>query len=292
MERSLYQEQMLRLKEQDTMHFENQIKSQEAKLNRLEGQERAFNDLLQVKNKLDVDLEASRAEVNLLKDDAKALRELRTQRKDEANAAATLQKQNSDLRAKQKDHDELKKAHKSLERAHAESVATNSSLGDEVKELKKKIGVLERQAARPQVQTKASQPASQAPAIAKALPRARDVPKPSQLANLSRSSDSLSEIEDPTVYDFVGDTPPQNATTKASAAAATKKDKEKDKKRRSLPVDLIRDTQQEPDESFLPQSNVPGLGGGGGKVNQLRDERTTRSRSHGRAIGYKKRKSN
>lgn len=284
-ERASYRQQMQQVREQETMIFENQIKAQETRLNRMEIQAKEFNELTQIKSRLSAEIEAMRARIVLLQEDSTALQEIRARQADDAVALAALERQNSALRLGAKKHDELKRSHQSLERVHAESLATMNSLGAELRTLKMQAAVDDHSAAQSPGHIKDSQPNVEVASASKNDRRIRSDPQVSQFATLNVSSDSLSECEDPTVYDIVGNTPPHKSP--ASGLATNKKEKGK---KRSLAHDIVRNTQHENGEVFPKAVGtdvhiIP-------RINQLREEKTTRSRSQARTTGYKKRKSN
>lgn len=283
---------LTKAREQEHIQYENQVKSQSSRILRLEKELASCHEKeLELRRGWDLTREAL-SEKQILEDDCKRLRQenaelLVQQAKDEAartdHDAAKVQS----LHLLEKEILDLRKAHTTIERKHKDATVTMQVLREENAILKRTTAATATTATTQGVYSRSKVTQGHTGTVSR--PKAKD-PEITHFASITSDSlgdDDVDEEEDnPRDLDFVHDTPPRSANT--APVGRVRKGKTQDKKRRSLPVDVVRNTQEDPPESFL-QSHSSGNrvshGGAGGQDKSGRGRGTNRQ-------SYKKRKSN
>lgn len=274
LQRSYLQQQSDHIRAQEVMNLENQIKALEAKSNLLEETEKSLQECLQMRSKLTAELEEMRLKSV---DDAKLIEKLRIQQTTDSAAVKMLSEENRDLKLRIEQGEVLRA--KNMEDIKALEVRIQSS--------SRQVNILDNvqsQNSSRIEETQAEAGSGFANQIKDSLCHPKESPQ-THFASLNMPSDPLSECDDPTVYDIIGDTPPQ---IKLAGGNSVQLKERNLNKRRSLPLQLGHDVVK---TGLLENVKVNQAGKDLDRITQ-RDEKGGRKFNSTRGGGYKKRKSN
>lgn len=281
-----YEQQVNKSREQDAMHYENQLKSRESKINRLEkevsvsqAQGKLIATLQMEKLSFTARINSLLKEIDVIKADNIVSHTNRTEPQREPESRASIEANSLKLGKDAEKHNEFRKSLASPERAHVESLHHVNAQEKEIVSHKASVKEI----------LKTSQTG---------LTTAKQVPTMPQkgcnstgrlqFAKLNKSSDSLDDLDE---FDFVHDTPP-DLPEAIHTLPRRGKEREKDKKKRSLPIEIVHNTQEEPAESTTQSHAAQREHNEAARVGQSREGKVTRSRSSTRNNGSRKRKSN